>query len=126
MSFSGREFLDVAHGLMKADPCQEKHHRSAIGRAYYAAFLHGYAFLIEHGYRFDSSTRGVHDEVRRGLEDFFPGIAAHMANLADARNLADYKIPHPNSNLARIASNKIRAASRIIATIDAAVTTVQQ
>jgi uncharacterized protein (UPF0332 family) len=68
--------------------------RSAISRAYYAAFCEARNYLIDKGHNLDTS-KDVHKDVRQifatGTDSISKDIAENLDALRHIRNLADYE-----------------------------------
>lgn len=66
--------------------------RAAIGRFYYAAFVHLRGLAYSYGFN-DSKERSVHTELRDFLENLgYRDIAEDLAALKELRNWADYDV----------------------------------
>jgi uncharacterized protein (UPF0332 family) len=99
MSFPWAKFLDLAHELAQEDVTstyQEGQYRSAISRAYYAAFHKARLYLADTE-GFSLRTRDVHSEVaNRFLDHHHPSyrfrrsIGVALDTLRQDRNIADY------------------------------------
>jgi hypothetical protein len=89
----GREFQDVAETLAKGASAAEL--RSAVGRAYYAAFNTSAEFVRDLGFRVPESSE-AHDRVRRLLnnsgETTLVVVAQQLGTLRTKRNHADYRL----------------------------------
>ena len=94
------DLLDEAKDLARAGHGREVRRRSAISRAYYAAFHQAEAAARTAGYRFDRKAgTGMHAHLIAYLRGSgLPGLkgAAGILNaLKDMRTLADYRL-HDN------------------------------
>ena len=74
--FSFRHLIGVAGRLLRP-PAGEAEHRSAVNRAYYAAFGEAKALATRHGYAFVPGGGGSHDQVWRFLRHGAPGVSVH-------------------------------------------------
>ena len=116
-----RLFLEPARDL--ADGATEAHHRSAAGRAYYAAFQEARAALERWGIVIPP-REGIHAAVR--LRFNYAGdrdaqvIGQRLDDLVRLRNEADYKLAFPGSfRDAKDAKEAIVKAAALIDLIDA-------
>ena len=113
----GREFLDVADSLLESHT--EAHWRSAVSRAYYAAFHVARRFLSQHGLTV-SMTANAHREVRDMLKlsgiPFVRKLGMKLDGLRTRRNEADYAV---DEKLTPETSRKaVARARRIMSGID--------
>lgn len=100
MSFNWSDYLILAQNLAGKTSlqCQEAGFRSAISRAYYAAFCSARNLLIQKGYNISSSSK-THKEV----QDIFMNrgditskeIQSNLDRLRKDRNDADYEDQFP-------------------------------
>jgi uncharacterized protein (UPF0332 family) len=123
----GRELVPVAEGLIRGRPLVEAAARSAVSRAYYAAFseLSDYLRVRHHT---PGPRRSPHDAAWQALRSgFVDGDVARQARrraVADAgfrlkarRQKADYRL---DARLARDeATDAVHEATRIIRELDA-------
>ena len=81
------DFLEVARALIKGDP-SEAYLRTAVGRAYYAAFLQARDAA---GLRNEGS--GIHEEVIKHYSNRKDQriVGNRLSDLRKVRNRADYK-----------------------------------
>ena len=115
MSFDWREYLGLAKelaGVPRCDYSQEAAERSAVSRAYYAAFCwtRNYA-EAKLGFR-PQKTADDHKLLREHLKHHDPKLASALNKLRGWRNSCDYKDNVPN--LPQQAKASIRLAENII------------
>jgi hypothetical protein len=122
----GRELIPVARRLCQGRPATEARARSAVSRAYYAAFSELLEYLSARSLP-PPRGRSPHDaawhHLRSGIVDGDPDRAARRRAVADTgfllkerRQKADYRLA---SRLARgEASGTVDAAERIIQELD--------
>src|SRR4051812_35864228 len=95
--FDGSEFLALADELLQHGAGDEAKQRSAIGRAYYAAFLRTRSYLQAKGQNFTRDR--AHQEVWEFI--YSPRIPTRGSisqagkRLRDLRNRADYDLVYP-------------------------------
>lgn len=129
MSFAWTQFLDLARALEKDPPDGQKeaYYRSAISRAYYAAFHSAREYLELKGL-LQPNQQNVHEEVRwlfatsseLGARNLPARIAEDLGRLRRDRNNADYE-PSYLGGLKAVrgkAEEALKTAQRIIANID--------
>lgn len=119
MPFDPSEFLAVARELAAGDT--EGHHRSAISRAYYAAFWHARGRLAEDNGSLpdavgENSHNRVWDYFAADIDARGDSIGEQGWTLKRARARADYG-SRPVQQ--RDAQRAIQQAERLIAAIDA-------
>lgn len=122
LDFDWNSYLNLACELVQSNNLapKEEHFRSAISRAYYAAFCRSRNYLIEKR----DLTIPNHDAHSAVINHFKNGRSASIPrkvgdilfNLRDKRNDADYKDCLPNS--AATAKIAIKDAQKIIEIID--------
>lgn len=117
LGYDPRQFLEIATRLLKDSRYDmEGRIRTAIGRAYYAAFLLTMKKLQELGYSFRDVHRIHKDVIDQLMRNKHYTIGSKLNTLLDHRVDADYKMK------AKITSNLgdscIRLAERIIESID--------
>jgi uncharacterized protein (UPF0332 family) len=121
MAFDAEDFLAVAREL--AAGSTKGHHRSAVSRAYYAAFWRARARLAaDNGSSPDETGENSHNR----LWDYFVGdrdangdsLGEQGRRLKNARNKADYR-SRPTTRVE--AERAVELAARLIAAIDALV-----
>ncbi len=120
MSFDWSRYLDLAQELIRQaehSPYAEADLRSAISRAYYAAFHQARLYLKE--------TLGIaverdaysHAQVRRAFQDRrYYKIAANLSRMRVDRNKADYD--DTLTNLLHMARENLRRAQNVMAELD--------
>ncbi|CCW33859.1 HEPN domain-containing protein [Chthonomonas calidirosea] len=118
MAFDWREFLDLARALrssFETSPLMEAASRSAVSRAYYAAFCHTRSYAEKH-LKFQRTTAGiVHKLLREHLGQQGPEgkeIADKLRDLHGWRKRCDYE--DTVSNLNNMAIEAISTAEAII------------
>jgi uncharacterized protein (UPF0332 family) len=115
---NGREFLAVARTLARGPT--EGEWRSAVSRAYYAAFHAARDLLTVFGFRAPRADR-AHEYLYRRLNNCgLPAARAAAGDLHDLRRLrneADYDVGVPYA--VGIATKAVAAATRIVQTLDA-------
>lgn len=127
MSFDGRAFLTLAHELATAttagtpDELESARLRSAISRAYYAAFWRARAFLMGEGERIPrlDAHQAVIDAFRTSPYRARMTIGAHLGQLRADRNAADYQSAVGSLPMLRIrAERAITLTDRVLASLD--------
>ena len=112
MSFKGSDFLVVAQSLMQR-ASDEAYARSAVNRAYYAAFHTAQDYCLEMGIMISKSN--THTETRRSLENLGQSaVAARLRILHDWRKNADYDVRLPVPNPLHSTTIAIDLAERIV------------
>lgn len=115
-----RQFLYLAERLAEhgAYPVE---FRSAISRAYYAAFHFGLIFLKEMGFSIVQNA-SAHEEVYQHLnnsgDDELAKAASKMNDLRTKRIHADYELNRPDVEEKKNARMLVQQAVRLIATIE--------
>jgi uncharacterized protein (UPF0332 family) len=113
---TGRDFLPLARQLLGGEAAQ----RSAVSRAYYAAFHVGRDLLADLGFTTPRADR-AYEYVYRRLNNC--GLAAvrvaanQLHDLRTRRNRADYDVAAPFPTA--LASGQVAAAEYVIQTLDA-------
>lgn len=87
--FDEQEFLDVAQHLRASDG-REGFQRSAISRAYYAAFLHARRLCREQGVVAQTGSGSDHGVVASILNEMDINIGKEFRLLQQLRRAADY------------------------------------
>lgn len=109
------EFLAVARDLQKGT--READWRSAVSRAYYAAFHSSLALTISCGVRF-GKTSAAHDKVAMCLQHSqnleVDAAGAKLSSLRAKRNDADYDLQNLEFRSQNSASTQIMIAVEII------------
>lgn len=110
------DFLTLAKELSAGR--REVGQRSAVSRAYYAAFHAALAMASQCGIRFGKSS-SAHDKVaiclQHAASDELPIAGSHLIALRSARNEADYDLKSQSFTYAKFAELRIRMADEIIA-----------
>jgi len=106
MSFDWTHFLDVARDLAdNSDLDTEARLRSAVSRAYYAAFNHARTYLTSRGVTFFREF-GDHERVLEQLRSHgHTDLADELYRMRRWRNRADYDTGHSDFRLMWIGSN---------------------
>src|SRR5215213_408395 len=96
-----RRFLELAESLVRearaagSSADTEANCRTAVGRAYYAAFLAARSFVEQLGYVV-TETGACHDAVYKVLNNCtdpnLRTVADHLSALGTSRRIADYKM----------------------------------
>lgn len=98
--FQWSEFLGLAKKLSSKGEASEAELRSAISRAYYAAF-HNVRDLLEEKGDYVSTDKDTHqmvwDTCKNGRDPSLRVIGAKGFNLRDDRTKADYDNPFPEN-----------------------------
>jgi uncharacterized protein (UPF0332 family) len=121
MSFDGSDFLLLAQelaGKKQGVSTEEARLRSAISRAYYAAFLEARRFLRKRGTRITFSSKAHDDVINTLLNDADPNyqsLGADLDLLRTLRRQADYGDSF--TGLAVFTSNALKLAESIIKTL---------
>jgi uncharacterized protein (UPF0332 family) len=96
MSFQWADYLVLSQNLAGQTlvPCQEAKLRSAISRAYYAAFCSTRNLLNQKGYSIYPTSKAhqeVQDILKKKNDKVSKRIQSHLDRLRDDRNDADYE-----------------------------------
>jgi hypothetical protein len=118
MAFTGADFLGVAQILIELESGAEPEERSAIGRAYYAAYLLARDYVRDE-LGSNQDRPGGHSAVRKLIEPTNQQLARDLWRLSDLREEADYVIPYPGPDPRAAAEVAIELAKLIIASVDA-------
>lgn len=117
VSYDPRQFLEIADRLIRDRHYErEGRIRTAIGRAYYAAFLVAMKRLQELGHSFRRIQRLHKDVIDRLMKDKYYSIGSKLNTLLDYRVDADYKMSALITP--RLAESSIRLAEAIIGAIE--------
>jgi uncharacterized protein (UPF0332 family) len=112
------DFLDVADELSRG--AREADWRSAVSRAYYAAFQVARALLVEQGFQVPQDDR-AHAYLWMGLANSGHPDIQHAGNrltyLRGRRNWADYDLGRPVDEI--LAAQEVLNAADIIQTLEA-------
>jgi uncharacterized protein (UPF0332 family) len=114
-----RQFLLVAEDMIEGDA--EGHWRSAISRAYYAAFHVGRELMARCGFRVPESERAhkhVNDRLMNAGHEGVKEAGTSLDILRRRRNDADYHLTTPLSRLK--ADQQVETARSIIEALEAA------
>src|SRR4051794_14520887 len=116
-----REFQKVATGLLGHH--SPAHNRSAISRAYYAAFHVALMHLRANGFTFSKSD-SRHNEVSRHLlwcdDKLVKAIGSELSDFRGVRNKADYDLEVAELETDKTAALWAKAAERHIEELDQA------
>lgn len=106
--FDGTEFLTLASDLLEND-ADEARQRSAISRAYYAAFLRTREYLRARGFRIRhrKTHQGVWNLMLKTQNPMAQAIGAEGMRLQRWRRAADYDIAYADD----LADDVIRAVA---------------
>ena len=117
--YDPRQFLEIAEDLLqdrRKGHNKEGRIRTAIGRAYYAAFLITKKKLQEIGYSFRRVERLHKDVIYRLMKDKHFFIGSKLNTLFDNRVDADYKM---NAKItSKLGQSSIELAQDILRAID--------
>ncbi len=118
MSFDWKQYLDLARDLSQPTTSdkgtQEARLRSAVSRAYYAAFCHARNYSRNWLKFVPNHTADDHGRLRAFLKDGKRrGIALKLDQLRQWRNDADYS-DSVTSDLATMATYAVREASKLL------------
>lgn len=109
MAVTSVDFLKAAKKL--ADRPTEAERRTAVGRAYYAAFHHARAYLMREGVALPSARS--HDALRKALRLKDEVAATLIGALQKQRVKADYRLQETVG--AQETHDAIRAATSLLA-----------
>mgnify|MGYP001773782949 CR=1 FL=1 len=100
MTFSPYKFYELAERLLNQEWCEEACYRTAVSRAYYATFNRAMQFIknkdphlidrLQGKYKTDQ--KGIHFIVRVALRKLGCKAYQKMAELANSRIEADYRL----------------------------------
>ncbi len=118
MPFDWKQYLDLARELSQPTTSnagvQEARLRSAVSRAYYAAFCHARNYSRDWLKFVPNHTADDHGRLRAFLKDGQrPGIALKLDQLRPWRNDADYS-DSMTSDLATMATYAVSEASKLL------------
>jgi uncharacterized protein (UPF0332 family) len=123
MSFDGSEFLALAQelaGKKKNISTEEAQLRSAISRAYYAAFLESRKFLRNRRGQRVSFSGQAHEEVKEVFlhdpDEHYQNVGANLETLHILRKQADYG-DRFTSTLSTLTDMALLLAQNIISTV---------
>lgn len=117
--FSWKQYLDLAQELAHSPGAGEAHLRTAISRAYYAAFHVAMGLLVSEGF-IPSGTGQDHHKVwqryrtGRGTGPERKQIASRGYGLYDDRRKADYRNPFGEDNIHEKAELALESARYIV------------
>ena len=117
MQINWYDYLEIARYLENNNNnLPEAGNRSAVSRAYYAAFCHARNYAIQKGEKFNPKKENVHQKVikyfeREGMSD----VARDLKILRDWRNDCDYKDRLTNTRI--LISTAIPKAENIFRTL---------
>ena len=116
MSFEWRDFLSVAHSLnleMGPSAVPEACARSAVSRAYYAAFCHARNYARDvYGYT-PTNDPNDHWRVRKQfVQRKQSAVASQLDELRKWRNRCDYR--DDVSNVTGIPAKALKAAQKVL------------
>lgn len=121
---NGREFLDSSKRLVARGHAADT--RSAISRAYYAAFHAVRDFFSDCGIRFSEHSPEAHAKTSQCLDNSNVQMAIELGgqlrSLREDRNGSDYRMNDLQFQSATNAQLRIKIAEGIIASVDALAT----
>ena len=116
MGFAWKDYLDLA-GYLQTQPtgaCCEAALRSAVSRAYYAAFCHGRNYALAKLQYQPSYSSQDHVQLRQHFTSCGMGLVARRLDaLRQWRNQCDYQ-DSLTANLANMVAQAIRKAEEVI------------
>ncbi len=115
MPFDWPEYLELAKdlaGLQSSGYSREAAERSAVSRAYYAAFGQARNYAMQNLNFQPGGTAADHGTLRNCLRRSKPQVAADLNRLRQWRNACDYDASVPN--LSQLVRNSITLAGNII------------
>ncbi len=116
---SPREFHHLA--LQLVNESSPAHLRTAVSRAYYAAFHVGVEILSSMGFRISTGTAG-HGEVRHLLNNTgdpeISKVGSQISDLHSKRLDADYRLYKKSTENKKTANALVKQAGRMIAILD--------
>ena len=121
--FDWREFLSLAEdlgdgalGTSVTIIRDEAAYRSAVSRAYYAAFCHARTYAVQHlGFRPSNTPRDHGRLAAHFMTHGHPWVWRYLDNLRDRRNMCDYDAIVPN--LASEVRVALREAALVISAL---------
>lgn len=117
---NGRAFIDSAKGLAESGTPTDT--RSAISRAYYAAFHAARDFFWQCEIRFSEHSPEAHTKIPQCLDNSKAQVAIDLGgllrSLREERNGADYRMTDLRFEDQDIAALRIAIAEQILAGID--------
>lgn len=121
MTFDWSEYLQLARelaGKTTTSSSQEAKLRSAISRAYYAAFVKARNFLLQDGLTIprENAHQYVINQFRNSSEAVRRDLGEKLQILRNFRNKADYNDTYPK--LTRTSQNALNLSRRIISGLD--------
>ncbi len=112
------DFFEIAKALLKTPT--EAAYRTAINRAYYAAFHAGATFLAELGFKTSDGPQ-AHGQLRARINNCgvpeLQGIHTGLYDLYSRRRQADYNLNSPNFRAQALAALDVASAGQMIATV---------
>jgi uncharacterized protein (UPF0332 family) len=126
MSFDGRAFLILAQELASApaaggtEDLESARLRSAISRAYYAAFWRARALLLAEGERIPrlDAHQAVIEAFRSSPYRARMALGENLGRLRSDRNAADYAVADDMPRLRLTAARAIDRAGLVLAALD--------
>ena len=124
MSFAWADFNGFAQEIIQHPALNstiEVVCRTAISRAYYAAFCTAYAFLVNVEHTYIDQTRDAHAQVIAGFQGHSDKqrqrISVHLKTLRAQRNTADYDLVPTQAMDTYTAQDCIDLAEEILAIV---------
>ena len=123
MSFSWKHFIDVAEYLINHPLInkEEAFYRSAISRAYYAAYWKSKRFLAHEG-KHTYTKKIKHEELLRILKQDYKSLGHHFNTLFTLRNSAEYNTPQFTKEVLLSARKAVDTAEIIYSQVDRLIT----
>ena len=123
-----RAFLELARRLLVNEP-NPAGFRSAIGRAYYAAFNVAAEFLKGVDCEVHEDAKGhkqAYFRLNNSGDSLLSEVASYLDDLRSERNVADYRLGKPHVEQEGVVRYWLEMASRIITELDTCNTTDQR
>jgi uncharacterized protein (UPF0332 family) len=112
------DFLVLARELAAGN--RETEWRSAVSRAYYAAFHTALAMAVRCGFQFGKSS-AAHEKIAYCLEHCgeaeMKAAGVHLGSLRIARNKADYELENSSSWGRKYAESQVSRSENIISVV---------
>ena len=111
------DYLQLADGWARSDNPASR--RSAVDRAYYAAFLTARDQLAAKGYDSFAANSQAHGQVQDALYSVRPEIGRRLSDLRHARNRLTYETETTQLPRRQTLPRLLNSARRIIAAVEA-------
>lgn len=118
--FDGSDFLALAENLLSQRAGDEAAERSAISRAYYAAFLKAREYLDRQGPavpRNGAAHTVVWNRLLTGQGSVSKSVGQDGKRLKAWRRSADYDLPHPAADVSAEAQTAVTTARHLLANL---------